>query len=44
MKKLLKIHEKIVKDTIHTEPPRDKNTPCIDLNEGVLVLVGQKKG
>jgi hypothetical protein len=36
-------HEEIVKDTVHTEPPHDKNTSCIDLNEVSLVLIWHKR-
>jgi N-acetylglucosamine-6-phosphate deacetylase len=36
-------HEEIIKDTVHTEPPYDKNTPCIDFNEGSLVLMWDKR-
>jgi hypothetical protein len=36
-------HEEIIKDTVHTEPPCDKNTPCIDFNEGSLVLMWDKR-
>jgi hypothetical protein len=35
-------HEEIIQDTIHTKPIHDKNTPCIDLNEGSLVLMWDK--
>jgi hypothetical protein len=30
-------HEEIVKDIVYIEPPRDKITPCINFNEGILV-------
>jgi hypothetical protein len=36
-------HEGIIKYTVHTEPPRDKNTPCINFNEGSLVLMWDKR-
>jgi hypothetical protein len=35
-------HEEIVKDTVHTEPPHDRNTTCINFNEGSLVLMWDK--
>jgi hypothetical protein len=35
--------KKIIKDTIHTKPPYDENTPCTDFNEGTLVLKWDKK-
>jgi hypothetical protein len=36
-------HEEIVKDTVHTEPPSDENTPCIDFDEGSLMLMWDKR-
>jgi hypothetical protein len=36
-------NEEIIKDTVHTEPPDDKSTPCIDFNEGSLVLMWDKR-
>jgi hypothetical protein len=36
-------HEEIVKETVHTEPPYDENTPCIDFNTGSLVLMLDKR-
>jgi hypothetical protein len=36
-------HEEIIKDTVHTYPPHDNNTPCIDFNKGILVLMWQKR-
>ena len=32
-------HEEIIKDTVHTEPPYDENTPCINFNEGSIMLM-----
>jgi hypothetical protein len=43
LKKENEKHEEIVKDTIHTEPPYDENTPCIDFNEGSLVFMWDKR-
>jgi hypothetical protein len=36
-------NEEFIKDTVHTEPPYDENTPCIDFNEGSLVLMWDKR-
>jgi hypothetical protein len=36
-------HEEIIKDTVQTEPPHDKNTPFIDFNEGSHVLIWDKR-
>ena len=35
--------EEIIQDTIQTELLHDKNTPCIDSNEGNLVLMWEKR-
>jgi hypothetical protein len=35
-------NEEIIKDIVHTEPPHHKSTPCIDFNEGSLVLMWDK--
>jgi hypothetical protein len=32
-------HEEIMKDKVHKEPPYDENTPCINYNEGIMVLM-----
>jgi hypothetical protein len=37
-----KKHEKIVNETVHTKPPYDENTPCIDFNEVIIVLMWEK--
>jgi hypothetical protein len=36
-------HEEIVKEIVHTEPPYDENTPCINFNEGNHVLMWDKR-
>jgi hypothetical protein len=36
-------HEEIVKYTIQTETPHDKNTPCINFNEGSPMLMWNKR-
>jgi hypothetical protein len=38
-----KKHEEIIKETVHTEPPHDENTPCINLNEGICVIMWDKR-
>jgi hypothetical protein len=39
LKKEDKKKEEIIKDTVHTEPPYNENTPCINFNEGSIVLI-----
>jgi hypothetical protein len=36
-------HEEIIKETVCTEPPYVENTPCINFNEGSLVLMWDKR-
>jgi hypothetical protein len=36
-------HEEIIKEMVHTEPPYIENTPCINFNEGSLVLMWDKR-
>jgi hypothetical protein len=36
-------HEEMVKDIVHIEPPHDNNMPCISFNEGILVLMWDKR-
>jgi hypothetical protein len=39
-------HEEIIKEMVHTEPPSYpciENTPCINFNEGSLVLMWDKR-
>jgi hypothetical protein len=36
-------HGEIIKGTIHIEIPCDKNTPCIDFNEGSILLMWDKR-
>ena len=43
LKKEDKKHEKIVNETVHTKPPYDENTPCIEFGEGNLVLMWDKR-
>jgi hypothetical protein len=43
LKKEDKKKEEIIKDTVYKEPPYDENTPCINLNEGSLVLMWDKR-
>jgi hypothetical protein len=36
-------NEEFIEDTIHTEPPHNKSTPCIAFDEGSLVLMWEKR-
>jgi hypothetical protein len=36
-------NEEIMKDTVHTKPPHDKSTPCINFNEGSVALMWDKR-
>jgi hypothetical protein len=43
LKKEYEKNEETVKETVHTEPPYDENTPYIDFNEGSLMLMWEKR-
>jgi hypothetical protein len=44
LKKEDKKKEEIIKDTVDTDPPyHDENTPCINFNEGNIVLMWDKR-
>jgi hypothetical protein len=36
-------NEEIIKDTVHIEPPYDENTPCINFDEEIIVLMWDKR-